>query len=89
MKDLFVGYQGRLLCDGLESYSPLESADIDRFGCNMHGRRKFEQAATDGANAGKSIARMVMKLYTRSGLIDLLPAMAAPADEFLGDVLGS
>lgn len=64
MKDLFAGYQGRLLCDGLESYSPLES-EIDRFGCNMHGRRKFEQAATDGANAGKSIARQVMKLYAQ------------------------
>jgi transposase len=65
MSDLFAGYQGRLLCDGLEVYSRLESPEVNRFGCNMHGRRKFEQAAKDGANAGKSVARKVMDIYKK------------------------
>lgn len=63
MKNLFSGYQGKLLCDGLGSYSPLESKDLIRYGCNMHSRRKFKEAATDGANSGKTIASQVMNLY--------------------------
>lgn len=65
LKELFEGYTGKLLCDGLESYSPLESKDLLRFGCNMHGRRKFEQAAEDGAKAGKTIASSVMNIYKK------------------------
>jgi transposase len=65
MKDLFAGYQGRLLCDGLESYSPLESEELVRFGCNMHSRRKFEQAAKNGAKSGISISSQVMEIYKK------------------------
>lgn len=65
MKDLFADYQGRLLCDGLQSYSPLESENLIRFGCNMHSRRRFEQAANEGAKAGKTIASRVMDLYKK------------------------
>lgn len=64
MKDLFAGYAGKLLCDGLESYSLLESV-LDRFGCNMHSRRKFEQAAKDGAKPGQSLAGLVMDIYKK------------------------
>jgi transposase len=35
----------------------------DGFGCNIHGRRKFEQAAVNGAKAGKTIAGRVMGFY--------------------------
>jgi len=65
MKNLFAGYEGRLLCDGLEVYSPLESESLFRFGCHMHARRKFEQAANDGAKSGKTIAAQVMDIYTK------------------------
>ncbi len=79
MKDLFEGYAGRLLCDGLESYSPLES-NLLRFGCNMHSRRKFEQAAKDGAKAGKTIAGEVMNIYKQ--IYDFEEGLAnAPPEE--------
>lgn len=63
MKSLFAGYSGKLLCDGLETYSILEFEDLIRFGCNMHGRRKFEQALVDGSKSGQSKANEVMVLY--------------------------
>ncbi len=55
MRNLFADYEGRLLCDGLESYNPLESKKLIRFGCSMHARRRFEQAAKDGANASSTL----------------------------------
>lgn len=65
MKNLFADYKGKFLCDGLASYTPLESEDLIRFGCNMHSRRKFEQAAKDGAARGKTIAGEVMNIYKK------------------------
>jgi transposase len=65
MKNLFAEYQGRLLCDGLDVYNGLESETLLRFGCHMHARRKFEQAATDGAPSGKTIASGVMEIYKK------------------------
>lgn len=64
-KDLMAGYEGRLLCDGLESYSAVESEKVIRFGCHMHARRKFEQAAKDGAKSGQGLAARVMNLYKK------------------------
>lgn len=65
MKNLFAGYEGRLLCDGLDVYNGLESEKLLRFGCHMHSRRKFEQAATDGATSGKTLASKVMDIYQK------------------------
>lgn len=65
MRNLFADYEGRLLCDGLESYNPLESKKLIRFGCNMHARRRFEQAAKDGAKSGKTMAGMIMDIYKK------------------------
>jgi transposase len=65
MKQLFAGYEGRLLCDGLDVYNALESDTLIRFGCHMHARRKFEQAAKDGAKSGKTMAAEIMDIYTK------------------------
>lgn len=65
IKKLFADYEGRLLCDGLDIYNALESDTLVRFGCHMHSRRKFEQAATDGAKNGKTMAAKVMDIYKK------------------------
>ena len=62
-KELFADYKGILQTDGLSSYHCLESKEIIRIGCNMHGRRKFEQAAKDGAQSGKDLASIMMNWY--------------------------
>lgn len=63
--ELFLGYSGNVICDGLNIYDRLESKDLKRFGCNMHARRKFESAAVDGAKNGKGLASQVMDLYKK------------------------
>lgn len=65
IKQLFAGYEGRLLCDGLDVYNTLESETLTRFGCHMHARRKFEQAAKDGAKNGQTMAAKVMDIYKK------------------------
>jgi transposase len=80
MKDLFADYKGRLLCDGLETYSVLES-EMTRYGCNMHARRKFESAAIDGAKAGKSIAAQVMEIYKKIYDLEEELANSPPAEK--------
>ena len=65
MKSLFAGYEGRLLCDGLDVYNGLESETLVRFGCHMHARRRFEQAVKDGAKSGKTMAAQVMDIYKK------------------------
>ena len=47
MKNLFAGYAGTLQTDGLSSYDCLESENVDHVGCNMHARRRFEQAIVE------------------------------------------
>jgi len=65
INDLMAGYEGKLQCDGLNIYDGLESEKLRRFGCHMHSRRKFEQAAKDGAKAGRTIASQVMDIYSK------------------------
>lgn len=65
MRNLFAGYEGRLLCDGLDVYNGLESETRNRFGCHMHARRKFEYAAKDGAKSGQTLAAQVMDIYKK------------------------
>lgn len=64
-KELFADYKGFLQSDGLASYNCLESEDVIRLGCNMHGRRRFESAAKDGAQSGKDLASVGMINYQK------------------------
>ena len=62
-KDLLEGFKGYLQCDGLNSYNALESVEIIRLGCNMHARRRFEQAKVTGAKSGQSLGEAGLKFY--------------------------
>ena len=62
---LFADYKGYLQCDELSSYDCLESKDVIRIGCNMHGRRGFDKAVVSGAKEGKSLGEMGLKFYGR------------------------
>lgn len=60
------GYKGFLQTDGLKSYGLLDNEkDIIRIGCNMHGRRKFESAATVGAKSGISLGEVGVGFYKK------------------------
>jgi transposase len=65
MQELFAGYKGILQTDGLSSYMCLESDSVFHIGCNMHARRRFEQAAKDGAETGKSFGSVGMNFYKK------------------------
>ena len=65
MRNLFAGYEGTLQTDGLASYECLESEKVDHVGCNMHARRRFEQASKDGAKSGKTLAAVGMSFYKK------------------------
>jgi transposase len=63
VKRLFLDYKGTLQVDGYGAYNVLEkSGDIDRIGCNMHGRRYFFDAS-EGAKAGQSLATTALAFY--------------------------
>jgi transposase len=63
-KRLFADYKGSLQCDGYGAYNILENQDgVDRLGCNMHGRRKFQEALSAGASRGHTLAEMGLKFY--------------------------
>lgn len=65
-KKLLAEFKGFLQVDGFASYNALEdNAELVRIGCNMHGRRYFEQAVKTGAKAGTSLAEVAMKFYKR------------------------
>ena len=66
VKKLFEDFSGYLQVDGYASYNILENKNgIIRIGCNMHGRRYFEQAKTEGANSGKTLAEVGLKFYQK------------------------
>jgi hypothetical protein len=65
MRVLFAGYAGTLQTDGLSCYACLESENVEHVGCNMHARRRFEQAAKDGAKAGKSLGSVGLTFYKK------------------------
>ncbi len=63
-KRLFLDYKGTLQCDGYDSYNILEKqVDLVRIGCNMHGRRKFNDSLVAGAKAGHTLAEIGLKFY--------------------------
>lgn len=62
-KRLFAGYEGYLQADGYSAYHALqEQKGITAIGCNMHGRRKFFDAA-EGAAKGQSLATEGLRFY--------------------------
>jgi transposase len=64
MKKLFSEFTGYLQVDGLNSYDELAKTDgITRVGCNMHARRRFDEAKTTGAKEGKTLAEVGLKFY--------------------------
>jgi len=64
MTDLMTGFKGYLQCDGLNSYDQISKEEgIDRLGCNMHSRRRFEKAKTNGAKTGQSLGEEGLKFY--------------------------
>ena len=64
-QELFADYEGYLQTDGLATYNKIESEKVIRIGCNMHGRRYFEKAAVEGAEAGKSLGEEAVSFYKR------------------------
>ena len=65
-KKLFEDFSGYVQVDGYAGYNFLEDKkDTFRIGCNMHGRRYFEQAKVDGAKSGKTLAEVGLKYYQK------------------------
>jgi transposase len=64
-KRLLGDYKGTLQCDGYGAYNQLETQEeLVRIGCNMHGRRKFFDAAK-GSKEGQTLAEAGLKFYQR------------------------
>src|SRR3989344_859411 len=82
VKRLFLDYKGTLQVDGYCAYDVLEKrGDIDRIGCNMHGRRYFFDAS-EGAKAGKPLATLGLKYYRGLYLIEEEARSMTPDDRF-------
>lgn len=65
-KKLLSGYEGYVQVDGYAGYDFLKNQkNTTRIGCNMHGRRYFEQANTEGAKSGKTLAEVGLKYYQK------------------------
>ncbi len=78
--ELFADYRGFIQCDGLNVYNVLEKEHVTRLGCGMHARRRFEQAAIDGAKTGKSLGEKGLLLFKK--LYDLEEEIKdKPSDE--------
>lgn len=61
---LFAEYSGYFQVDGYGAYNALEAKGLIRVGCNMHGRRRFYDAA-EGAAKGQSLAAEGMAFYKK------------------------
>lgn len=65
-KKLLEEFKGYLQVDGYASYNVLEKdIELIRIGCNMHGRRYFEKAKTEGAKNGKTLAEVGLRYYKK------------------------
>ena len=82
-KKLFADFKGYLQCDELSSYDCLESKDVIRVGCNMHGRRGFEKAVVSGAKEGKSLGEMGLLFYRRIYDVEDLCQGKSPDERYL------
>ena len=64
MMGLIAGIKGYLQTDGLNVYDKVGKEEgIVRLGCNMHARRRFEKAKTEGAPSGKSLGEVGLQFY--------------------------
>lgn len=59
----FADFRGTIQCDGLNCYDILEKDGVDRIGCNMHARRRFESAVVNGAKNGQSLGEQGLEFY--------------------------
>jgi transposase len=65
-KRLLEELKGFLQVDGFASYNVLEKhPELVRIGCNMHGRRYFENALKTGAKSGTTLAEQALRFYKR------------------------
>jgi transposase len=63
-KRLFQDYKGFLQADGYDAYGFTEkNPDITRLGCNMHGRRYFDQARVSGLEQSRGLAEQGLEYY--------------------------
>ncbi|OFZ17756.1 MAG: hypothetical protein A2Z20_02675 [Bdellovibrionales bacterium RBG_16_40_8] len=65
-KKILSEYAGYVQVDGYAGYNFLEKqSGVIILGCNMHGRRYFEKAKTEGAKSGKTLAEVGLKYYQK------------------------
>lgn len=65
-KKVLSEYEGFVQVDGYAGYDFLKNQkNTTRIGCNMHGRRYFEQAKTEGASSGKTLAEIGLTYYQK------------------------
>jgi hypothetical protein len=66
--EMLKNFQGKLQCDGYQVYDhvDLNRADIDLSNCNVHARRKFENALSND----KGTAAKAMQLYQKMYIIE-------------------
>lgn len=65
-KKLLSEYEGYVQVDGYAGYDFLSiQKNIIRIGCNMHGRRYFEQAKSEGSKSGKTLAEIGLSYYQK------------------------
>jgi transposase len=63
-KRLLRECRGYIQVDGYDSYNIIEKEPwITRIGCNMHGRRKFEDAFKCGAKTGRGLSSQGLQFY--------------------------
>jgi transposase len=63
---LFQDYRGFLQADGYDAYGFTEkTSHIVRIGCNMHGRRYFEQARVSGLEKTRGLSEQGLEYYRR------------------------
>lgn len=73
-KRLLESFEGFLQVDGWGAYNWTEKREkIIRFGCNMHGRRGFEDALKNGAKHGQTLAEQGMRYYRRIYDLEKIP----------------
>lgn len=84
VKTLFAEYQGYLQVDGYCAYNSFfeKNAWVTRLGCNMHGRRKFFDAAEAGANKGLSLAEEGLRFYKQLYAIEEKAKQLSPHERF-------
>ena len=82
-KKLLAEFKGFLQVDGYASYNTLEHGlELIRIGCNMHGRRYFEQAKTEGAQSGKTLAEIGLKFYKQLYNLEEEFKLLAPQERY-------